>query len=611
MKKRIKYICILMISILSFSCDDELEDPTTDLSSGTLFTSDRNLDAEGTMANPFVIPQNYPIPFIDVSVGGVAREWQISEGGNFLTTFTEADLEGDFSRFIDTSLNTVSTDETIRVLFSESGLNKIEFKTSFRESVPLNLARNDNPLTFDAPVFNEETNLWDVNASFYFDVLEEVNPSFRVLNENEEEILVVNLEDDLTAEQSAEFTNITIEAGSKLIYEDISTPSFLREISDQNRQWVFTGGTPSNATGGRVEVFYNNLGNARAAGSFTHIRQTNSDFLDGRRTKRIPLQIRVVPSTQPYVIVEGSTTIENGRNINVRLSGLISTVSDISVDSFELVSPTAGSLTIDSIEIDSNDASRATLTLSEQIPVADIGSNLMLSYTAPALNPGEDPTLSQVISNDSRNLSSTVTPIEIAISTDSFGANRLAAANNDNVFSVESSNTNVNSANTRGFFVGGRNNRTPNPWLRSTEQANSGEASMKFSSDNGLSTADNVGLQYAVFGDPVGHPAGKYILSFYVYIESGDNLSQIRLVPNASGQNIDFDLSGIGKGEWVQVFQEVDLTADILGPLTNFPNGNPDRRKVRLDFLMLTSLNPSVSGNVRMFIDDISFIALD
>lgn len=612
MKKIIKYIPLCILLFFLVNCDNDI-DEFEDFSIGRIFTPDESFQVGGALeaGDTIFIPTNYPIPFADVSRGFVSREWRISEQGSFLSDFSISDVDGDFSRFIDSSAGKVSSQDIVHVLFNEPGVHTIEYFATFQDSVDFDRLLVDS-LGADPVTFNEETGLWEAQAIFSFEVLADLSPAFRVLNGTEEILSVpiseeavdfsdLSLEQALALAESSNFTSVTVEAGSSLTFEAINLDLFSEtEISGITNSWLTPNGVIRNGnnlnnlpSGNSVSILYNIPG-PFIGGSIIQQRSlvenddNRSGGLNVDEIRQIPLIVNVVPSSVPFEIQTQGQELLTRRSLVIATNGSIrNNIPEDEVNNFEVtitnstVGITNQRINVTEIEIDDTDSSRIILNLDEDIFDKDI---INVTYNGTGIT-----------SIDSRTLLPLTTPLNVVNVGLTVNLLEPEAAG------IELTDTrgNLNQVQAGAFFSAGNNARTPTTWLRTTERFNSGEASLLFQTDNGipgnfLLQGRNDGQGSLAISDI---PPGEYVIGMKIFIQSGDGIQTLtNNIFSNPGVSVDYDLSSLPRNEWVDIFACVTTTI----PISSSSNNNS-----RIDFLFDSVDNSGATGPVRIFIDDI------
>jgi len=407
---------------------------------------------------------------------------------------------------------------------------------------------------------------------------------------------------------SLSFRSIEIQEGTSLSFEDISPEFDVRGLTEENRLWLLNTNIEGSLNsirrirGTTAQITYNNIG-TYFAGSFTQERAIEGEQnIDGTTVNQIPLIITVIPSTEPYRITRG--TLPSRTSIALNLGGNIGGIPDDASNSFEIQVSNAngfsGTIPINRVSINPDNNS---------VLLIDIPEGSIFDFDTIAVNYDM---AGNITSTSGRVLQSLSAPINVR---NPFLPN-LLAPNFSGVEQVQGSN-NVNQVAAVGFFAPMNNTFVTTPWLRTTDRANSGSASVRFETTNGLDLETNNGMINSEsrpllgfgFGDGinsgisgVSFPAGTYRIGMQIFIESGTGLSSLRNVLFSNRTvPINYDLSSLPRNEWVEISQEIEITNPVAD------SGNPSR----LDFIFEPADNPGVTGPIRVFIDDIFFSNLE
>jgi len=543
----------VLVLALVISCDkDDYEAPYGDYSSFLWTTTN------GFEGADYVSALNDYAGFRDVSQNAIEHSWSIPLGTKLLSNdFTENDSI--YTDFIIGSGPIGSEEYLLNVLFVEPGLKEIVLRNVFKDSVTESVEVNGN---------------WIVEKTFAVTVFDDVKPAFQVLR-GDDVIISVSETDLPDAADAASWPTVTLEAGEQLTYVDMTTVG-----EPDTRTWSLNGASPNSSNGQNASIGYFGLGTFEA-GSMNS-RRTDQAKPDGETVKIIPLKIEVIPSTQPFVQVG---QIKEGANevISIGVTGQVETLSgEESNFVVNVVNTAAGfnqDITVQSVTINSTDATKIDLVLSAPIFNTD---DITVTYTA-----------GNIVSVDTRVL-------------ENFGPVNVKMYRNESIIGEDYAGFEVESDNwKKGFcegYWGGNandvNNDTNPPYYfeRVTSTMNSGSASMKFESPNGITTITLQGTNFTKGGaTPHGIPtlpAGTYDVSYMVYLETGNTTQSFNTVVQGGDTTI-WDVSTLPRGEWIEISNVITVAADLTNK--------------KFDIKFDASNNAGVSGEQIMYFDDLTW----
>ena len=556
--KKILIPFILMLAFLVSCENDEYETPFGDFSSFQWFTSTDTQNAN------YVIALDKYIAFRDVSQNALSHTWSIPIGTSLLNSkFTVSDSI--YTSFISANGALNTEEKLINVLFREPGIKEIKLQNVFKDSVTNAVIEDGN---------------WKVDQIFTIEVFDNIKPAFKIMK-GTEELLTVSETDIPSAASAASWPTVTLEAGEQLTYIDLTTTG-----KPDGRTWNFNGGAMDMSEAETVNLSYNGLGNY-TVGSITS-KRTSSDKPDGEATKLIPLKIEVIPSTQPFVlngmITENATEVISF-NVTGEITRLVAEENNFIV---HVVNAAATpmfdqNITVQSATLNATDATQIDLVLSAPIYNSD---EITVTYTA-----------GNIGSVDFRVL-------------ESFSATNVVMHKNDNIigedyagFEIES--TNWKAAFCEGLFVGNSNdvnNNTIAPYYfeRVTNLVNSGNASMKYESPNGIKTINIKGINFTKgAADPHGIstlPAGTYQVSYMVYLQTGNTMLAFNTIVQGGDVTL-WDVSTLPRGEWIEVSEIITVASGLTNK--------------KFDIKMDASNNIGVTGEQIIYFDDLSWRPLE
>lgn len=509
MKKILIIAAFLFATIFSCS-DDDYVAPYGDYSGFNWQTT------ESSQTTDYVVAINGFIGFYDLSTNPLTSKWSIPDGTSLLNTdFTEE--VDDYSEYIIANGPLNTQENHINVIFTESGIKEIYLNNTYKDSVT------------DA-VLDEADGLWKVEKLFTVDVFAKVNPAFKVFK-GDEEILSVTENDMPDTANSSSWQTVTLEAGEELTFVDLTT-----EGRPDTRTWEFNGGNLDISSSESVTVGYYGLGEFEA-GSINS-RRTSSDKPDGETIKLIPLNIEVIPSSQPFEQT-GQINEDDSQVISFKVSGQIDTlIGEEGNFTVHVVNTAAGfdqNIAVQSATINSNDLTQIDLVLAEPIYNSD---EITVSYTQ-----------GNILSVDTRVLKS-FGPVNVnmffegAMNVDGFTGYEIEWGGSGNQYKK---------ANTEGYFAQHNASDEGGPlyYWRDTSFKKEGVSSMKFETpDTGIPALAR--LQGSSFATLSPVTAGTYIPSVWVYLDNGNTMSSIEY-NFTNDTSFTFDVSTTERGKWVKL----------------------------------------------------------
>ena len=503
---------VLMLILSAFGCsENEYDAPYGDFSSFTWIAT------QNTTTGDYVVALNQFIGLYDVSTNAVSHSWSIPEGTSSLSKEFSSD-NSIYSDFIEATGPTSLEDQQINVLFNTPGIKEIALKNVFKDSVTESVKQADGT--------------WLVDKIFTVNVYDDLKPVFQVLK-GTEVILSVSETDMPTIEDIDSWKTVSLEAGDKLTYVDMTTSG-----EPDARTWTFKGGDKDKSSADSVDVLYNSLGDF-VAGDITSSRKEPKP--KGEVIKLIPLKIKVIPSTKPFVL-NGGLKEDATEVISFKLTGEIGVLAASEKDNFtvNVANTTVGfnqNIAVQSVAINSEDATQIDITLAAPIYNSDV---VTVAYTS-----------GDIQSVDSRVLESfenkkVVMYFEGAMNIPGYTGYEQEWGGSGNQFKK---------ANTEGYFAQHNKNNEGGPlyYWRDDAMAYQGNSSMKFETTaSGIPAIAR--LQGAGFTTLSPVTAGTYIPSVWVYIENSTVMSSIQFSFNAdSDATFNFDISATEKGKWVKL----------------------------------------------------------
>ncbi|NJB81649.1 hypothetical protein [Wenyingzhuangia aestuarii] len=550
--KNIKKI-IQIISIVAFlvGCNNDEVNSLAKFNDATWSTSEYNY-ANTTSDINFGINKGDYISFIDLSQNAISHEWIIEKEDKFLNpNFKTSDKN--LIPFINNDLGTVSTSKPAHILFLKPGINEVKMVNTF-----------DSPVTFNGKVKIESVkkgDVYELKNIWKVDVYDSLKPAVKISKEDD---LGVKTELYNSAKELIPADGvINIEAGESLIYEDITT------IGRPNaNSWKSPGSNQKTASGTKNVVFdYLKLGEFEAGslsvsrdGDDKTVPKAESQVLD------IPLKIIVNKSSKPFNIIEESVVRLESNKISFDVSGELKAFTDQEANFNVHVTNTAASfdsdITVTKAQVSSTNKATIELTLASDIYNTD---DIKVSYIVGATT---------IVSADERDL--------------------LAFTDQTVRFTDE-----LLDSDYYGFELGGSEwfIQHPDQWSYSSSFANTGTNSLKFSEAD-VSSMDNKIKVQGTSATELKIVAGTYNFSINVWIDVDSDLNT--LLTNFQGttfKSVKWDLTGVKKGEWVKLNQEVTLA--------DYDNTNNDKLVFQINKVDV------ISTSATMYVDDISMVPVE
>ncbi|UXX78107.1 hypothetical protein N7E81_12135 [Reichenbachiella carrageenanivorans] len=557
--KNIFKISVLMFSLFIMSCEEE-EDFSPQYSDISWFTGQQGVATFNLSVN------NY-LTFMDLSQNALSHKWVITDSSYFLTPeFTEKDSV--YDKFIIPNAGLESESSDVHVLFSKPGQQTVQLYNTFEDSVAW------FSLDTDTLYAEQIDGLWVIDTTFVVDVFADLAPAFKVYADDVE-VLSVSEDDMPSLADTASWPMVNVEVGGTLKYESVSTTG-----RPTGTTWTLTSGDVSEEKrGNEVTFLYTKLGEYYA-GEMTSNR--SGDFMpSANASKIIPLKIKGIPSSQPFVY--SGNLVENGDGaITFSVSGEVTENS---------VKGTAGNFTVHvkngafdqdidvlDVTLDPNDMTSIVLALTAPIYNTD---TVKVSYDG----------LGSIQSVDTRELE--------AFGPESLAPSFEAGVLPDYFSGFETFKDNVKNAYCEGYFVG--NNNVPFAWWNRVEDiTHSGLAAMKFESPATGMDGNNIILQGTNVRDKV-LPAQAYRACVWVYIPTGTTLTTLSLKSAKYGGTPiveAVDIASVPRNTWTQLCIDISFDLDT-------------DNQTRLDYVFTPGLNPADAVTQTVYLDDWNLIPLE
>lgn len=327
---KIRNLIIMAVALmLAFTaCEDNEYEAPNDLSAVGWYTSNfRNEE--------FMIGINDFISFSDLSQGAVTHTWTIPEGAYFLEgpiTRNDTVLEN----FIIPNAGNETTDKTIHVLFTKSGLQPVRLHNTFHQKVVF-FGRD----TLEAV---QEGDLWVIDTTFMVDVLDTIVPQILIRQDGVE----VPVGPD----------TIYVEAGTSLEFIDVTT------IGRPNTwEWRVAGEASSDSA---ATILFKKLGVFEAV---LNISRTGQNIPADYDRYVVPNPIKVIPSSKPWVLLGDIHELED-ETIQLVFNGEFQPF--VNQEDYFVVTVNGEPFEIESVTIDPNDATILNIKLVEPIYRPDV-----------------------------------------------------------------------------------------------------------------------------------------------------------------------------------------------------------------------------------------------
>lgn len=338
MKNKLIYTAFMLAFITAFTaCSNDDYDEPNSFSDVSWYTSAFRDLIQGVNINDFA-------SFSDLSQGAVSHKWTIEEGSYFLDGPINRN-DTVYDKFIHEPISNISTDETVHVMFTKSGLRTVNLYNEFDEYVEF---RGADDFVFPA---KEIGGKWVIDTTFVVDVYDTIVPQIQIRQNGA--VVAHELATDI----------ITVEAGSSLEFVDLSTTG-----RPNTRSWTVAGITNADSL---AVIQFNKLGTF--SGNLNLSRQGENlpgDF----ENYKIPAVIEVIPSSLPFEVASAVTELEN-QTIQVPYNGEFELFSD-PTSAFS-VTVNGDPFVISSVTLNNSDATKLDVKLQAQIYRSD---DITISY---------------------------------------------------------------------------------------------------------------------------------------------------------------------------------------------------------------------------------------
>ncbi|WP_157366639.1 hypothetical protein [Aquimarina agarilytica] len=529
MKNSIKLfakILYIFSSLLLINCSDSDEFNAPNQFSDVYFENSLNKSF-----NEFGAEVGEAITLLDLSQSALTHEWILESNGSvFIRDFEDKDTLN-LKPFIIPGAEKVSNATKVNILFQTPGEKIIRLKNTFEEEV-----------TYIPPTLREEkeevigsvmeNGVWVFDQEFKVRVFDKVKAAFTV-SQDGNVIANVTANDDPQAGDASKWPEIVIESGGALIFTDNST------VGEPNsRSWRLNNTSlDTNAEEDeqqQLEVKYFSLGEFTAGE--IQVDRFNA-FKGGNDVKLIPLNIKVVPSSAPFVPVDTGDVVDfNTLKLNTTASiaavgtdftGFVANITNANQPSLSL------QIDVTSVSVDPESNNTLLLSLSERLYEDDI---VTLSYTSDG----------NITSVDSRTFQS-FTDVKVNTNAEVLG-NILDAK----YYGFEGGLAQEE----HGWFV-----QHPGQITISPEKPFSGNNSIKYDNTDATLARAVAGEIAATADARIGLEEGTYDFSMKVWIDPTEAPRGVSLIVRSPFNNIFFDFEGQPTGEWVTLVVRKDMAA--------------------------------------------------
>ncbi|NIJ45900.1 putative repeat protein (TIGR02059 family) [Wenyingzhuangia heitensis] len=366
-KNILKYFFLTLIVV---SCrEDEYEAPNTfsDLMYTTTFGASATRESE----------VNQYVSFMDLSSGATHHEWRIPKGAYFLKGPIPTGLDN-YDEYIINAGDTVSTDQTVHVLFKKGDSNtEIKIYNEFPEylefTIPIGWDSTTNSSVLDITKTVQKDDKWVYEYTLPVDVYDTVVAAAEIRDLSDNVIDYKNLD------------TIRLQFDDKLVFKDLSG-----ELADNNARPTTTSWkiyTITDNIDDRVTVASANTTEAtitfgKAVGVFKGELKATRDKTEliksSTDTYVFPVIFKVEPLDENFelkgTIVEGATDV-----IELTGSSKFAAFDNEVINSFDL-KVDGVSKAINSVALSSSNQTKIEITLTDPLTPADATKTVTLSY---------------------------------------------------------------------------------------------------------------------------------------------------------------------------------------------------------------------------------------
>lgn len=323
-----------VLTAVFIGCEDDYEAPNSFSDVGWYTSLLRDTE--------FNLNVNNFISFSDLSQGAIEHTWTITDGSFFLEG-PIAKSDSIFEKFIIEPEVYTSSDETVHILFKQSGLNMVNLYNTFKDSVTFKGISGQDEIIFPSKKVGDK---WVIDTTFVVDVYDTIVPAI-IVKQNGEIISHEN-ESDV----------IYVEAGDNLEFIDATV------IGRPNTRLWNVGG--STATDSVSTIVFKKLGTWK--GTFAASR-TGEDVPGDYEKYSIPATFEVIPSSKPFEMYGEVMEMED-QTINIPFNGEFVSFTD--QESFFTVIVNGSEFPISAVNLNEDDATILDIKLQDPIYRDDI-----------------------------------------------------------------------------------------------------------------------------------------------------------------------------------------------------------------------------------------------
>lgn len=568
--KRVKNIYKLTsLAALMFAtgCNDEYE-----MLNSVSDTAWYNSEASQDISNRYQLTTGEYISFVDASQGVVYREWKIDTNqATFLSDSFDPDEDAELQ--LDPSKGEISSNAVEAIYFGEAGPSTVTLTGRFNEWV----GSHDN-------TGNESTYIdgyWEIVTEYAINVFSALEPAFRLytLSENGD----IKQDFTLLAGETLSTNEIfNVETGDLIYFEDLTTEKGFPTDYDgfnsyytYSRAWSVEGSKQESSTEEKPSFSFS------SDGTYSNFKLTTTRSIPSNSvTKTIPVTIKVSPADP---VIKSAYISSSANNIitlatNTELSDVINsgfTVKITNNEGVELQDADGVDYTITSVALDQDNTMNINITLSNYLYEGDI---VTVSYdaTQTGIYPNTDYTQSEFESVTDMVVSNTIS--------EQFTSSLLKVE--------ESTDTSFANASTASLWWTGATSyfeRALNPYRKSLymdyTDYDDDYVVMFNTTDAGIAEGQTTEVSVvteAVALADLTVPAGSYIFSYNIYLESDSDIGDVATyntyllqtknsvntsyskVPSASDANAGVEFpSGENRNKWVTQQFEVTYTSTV------------------------------------------------
>lgn len=310
MKKNIIFICLIALAFIGCQRDDSYDAPNSFSDVGWIFS-----DVEGVLD---VNIGDY-ITFTDASQGYEHHEWEIAPGNFYLEHPLTRNDRGDSILRTKISGSGKSTDKIVSVFFDKPGLQSVRLFNIFPDSVTF---RGKDDFRYASKKVGDK---WVIDTTFMVDVYARILPKVQVDHANGTEVWEAPTNFTTQTKSTNTFTQITVEAGDKVDFTDLSEVGRSEAVSwriinqadlEPNANFSYEDGSGIGNTQ-NLSYTFSSLGTYFIGMSASR----EADNKPGATSSVIiPYTFNVIPSSKPFEILGDVVELED-ETIRVNFTG--------------------------------------------------------------------------------------------------------------------------------------------------------------------------------------------------------------------------------------------------------------------------------------------------